>query len=374
MNVPRSLCLALAAVLACSAASAQAASSGGSGGPTTDREFQRFSGSRYTSQYHIYAAGLDWSKPVGMLIYADGSGEYGLKNPDSNYLLSGRDGLVNVARRNNMILLTPFSPNTNCSDGDGSCWYLGDSVGYAKWAEELVLHVQSQYPVERDRIAFGGYSSGAQLATEFWTPSGAAHRTMTDGVVVAISYGGSPKMNESAYPEAFRSRVHMNWNVGSRDSAYTTNSAYGVKAGYNQFTGKGFATSLDVIEGMGHSRSDFGKVMEVQIQEHVPTSGSAPPDPPPVDPPPVDPPPGGFHTTVTPTRGGARFLVDVPRGMRAPTYVYVFWDDDNYEYFYSYRTGDDVPFVFNHLPRREAMVYEVWSDEVKRAEGAFRTR
>jgi hypothetical protein len=205
-----------------------------------------------------------------MLVYGDGSGEYGLKNPSSTYLLSGTNGLINVAKRNNLMLLTPFSPNKACSDGDGSCWYLGDPVGYAAWAEELVTYIQSQYVIDKTRIAFGGYSSGAQLATEYWTPSGAAQRTMTDGVIVAISYGGSPKMTEIAYSGSFKANVHMNWNTGANDSAYTTSSSYGVMAGYNHFTNDNFDTSLDVIPGMGHSRSDFGLVMEAQIQQHLP--------------------------------------------------------------------------------------------------------
>ena len=71
---------------------------------------------------HLYAAGLDWSRPVGLLVYADGSGEYGLENPRSSYLLGGDKGLAAVAKRANMVLLTPFSPNRSCSDGGGACW------------------------------------------------------------------------------------------------------------------------------------------------------------------------------------------------------------------------------------------------------------
>lgn len=243
---------------------------GGSGGELSDQTFKSFSSDGYTSRYHLYAAGLDWSKPVGVLIYADGSGEYGLKNPGSTYLMSGSNGLIATAKNNNMILLTPFSPNTACSDGDGSCWYLGDPVGYAKWAESLVRYVYGRYPVDKSRIAFGGYSSGAQLATEYWVPSGAAQRTMSDGVVVAISYGGSPKMTQVNYTADFKSKVHMNWNVGSRDSAYTTSSSYGVKAGYNYYTNNGFSTSLKVIDGLGHSRSgQFGGIMNEQIKTHL---------------------------------------------------------------------------------------------------------
>lgn len=230
-----------------------------------------FSANGYTSTYLLYADGLDSTKPIGLLIYADGSGEYGLKHPKSSYLLAGDNGLISVAKRHNMVLLAPLSPNKSCADGDGSCWYMGDPPGYTRWAESLVRKMESQYRIDRRRIAFGGYSSGAQLATEWWVPSGAAQRTMTSGVVVAISYGGSPKTPEVAYTPSFKSSVHMNWNVGSKDRSYTGDGKYSVKAGYDHYTRAGFKTSLDIIPGLSHDRDGtFGSVMDAQITKHVP--------------------------------------------------------------------------------------------------------
>lgn len=331
---------------------ARAISSGGSGGALTDRINQTYQGSQYTSKYHVYAANLDWSKSVGMLVYADGTAEYGLNNPSSSYLLGGTNGLINVAKRHNMVLVTPFSPNTNCTDSGTACWYIGDSVGYAKWAEELVTYIQGQYPIEKDRVAFGGYSSGAQLATEWWVPSGAAQRTMTAGVVVAMSFGGSPKMTEVAYPSTFKSRVHLNWNAGANDSSYTTTSAYGVMAGYNAYTGNGFTTSLDVIPGLGHARNDFSSVMEAQINEHV-----------------IDP----FETKVQPQPSGAKFTVDVLYGTTPATYVYVYWGTSSYLYTYSSADGNNVPLTFSSLPSNTNFTYKVFSNSVQKASGSFRT-
>ena len=143
-------------------------------------------------------------------------------------------------------------------------------MGYAKWAESLVHDVYSKYPIDKSRVAFGGYSSGAQLATEYWTPSGAAQRTMTDGVVVAISYGGAPQIPQTSTASAFKSKVHFNWNTGSKDRAYTRTDEYGVKAGYNAYSRAGYSVSLDVISGLGHNRwGQFGAVMDAQIREHV---------------------------------------------------------------------------------------------------------
>lgn len=239
-------------------------------GPLTDRTNLTFTGTKYTSKYHLYAGGLDWGRPVGLLIYADGSGEWGLKHPNSDYLLAGRDGMVAVAKRNNMVLLTPFSPNKSCSDGDGSCWYMGDSAGYAKWAEQLTKNVEASYPVAVNRVAFGGYSSGAELATYWWVPTGAAQRTMTDGVIVAISYGGAPKGMPFTTPDpAFKANVNLVWNVGANDRAAKKNATKG-EAWYRA---RGWTTHLTVLPGVTHDRDgQFGKVMEAAVRAYVPAS------------------------------------------------------------------------------------------------------
>jgi hypothetical protein len=238
----------------------------------TDRTDLSFTSSGYTSEYHLYAGGLDWSKSVGLLMYTDGSAEFGLKNLSDSYLMSGSNGMIAIAKKNNMVLLTPFSPNKACADGDGSCWYMGDPPGYAEWAEALVTQIESQYPINKNRVAVGGYSSGAQMSMEWWVPSGAAQRTMEDGIIVGISYGGSPKMTEVSYTAAFKSKVHMNWNVGDADDAYQNDGSFDAKSGFDYYTAAGFVTSLDLLPGKGHDRDgEFGAVMDAQILEHVPT-------------------------------------------------------------------------------------------------------
>jgi poly(3-hydroxybutyrate) depolymerase len=232
-----------------------------------------FSSAGVTSGYHVFAGGLDWSRPVGLVVYADGSGEYGLEHPGSRYLLGGADGLVAVAKRQNMVLVTPRAPGGGCPDGDGVCWYQASSgitaVQKARWAEELVLQVLGDYPIDRARVAVGGYSSGAQLATRWWVPSGAAQRTMDAGVVVAISYGGVPDLPCRASAE-FRAAVHLHWDVGAADPAYDGVGRYGVTAGHAWYTSRGFRTSLSVAPGVGHDRDgEFGAIMEAQIQRHL---------------------------------------------------------------------------------------------------------
>jgi hypothetical protein len=252
------------------------------GGERTNRTNLSFTSAGYTSEYHLFAAGLDWTKTVGLLLYTDGSGEWGLKHPNDSYLLAGQNGLINIAKKHNMILLTPFSPNKACADGDGSCWYMGNPTGYVKWAEDLVKYIYTEYNIDKKRVAVGGYSSGAQFSMEWWIPSGAAQSTMDSGVIVAISYGGSPKMKEVPYSQSFKSNVHLNWNVGSKDDAYQNDGKYDAKSGYDYYTSKGFQTSFDLISGLGHNRDgQFGLVMDAQIDKNVPPSTPTTTPPPP---------------------------------------------------------------------------------------------
>src|SRR5678815_213814 len=109
---------------------ASASFTNGSGGSQTDATNLSFTANGITSKYHRYAGGLDWTQPVGILIYTDGSGEYGLANPSSTYLLAGSTGLVAVAKEHNLMLVTPRAPGAGCPDGGGVCWYQTSS-GYS---------------------------------------------------------------------------------------------------------------------------------------------------------------------------------------------------------------------------------------------------
>ena len=273
-------------------ATAEPAPPAADAGPLTDTTNLEFTDSRgVTSSYHLYAAGLDWTKPVGLMIYTDGTGEYGLNNPDSPYLLAGDDGLVNVAKRHNLILLTPHAPG-----GDCRCWYQTstgiDPDEKAAWSADLIEHVQSRYGTDPARVAFGGYSSGAQWTTRYFGPRHAA-QVMTDGVAVAISYGGQPSGTPEFTPE-FIENVPFVWNVGANDPAL--NGSAGARDGYDWYTDAGFATTLDVVPGVGHGRSgQFGAIMDDAVSEHVPAGSTTPPTQP-GEPTPTTPTP-----TVSPT-------------------------------------------------------------------------
>ena len=256
-------------------------SSGGSGGALTDATYVSFNNGVRTHTYHRYAAGLNWTKPVGLLIYTDGSGEYGLTTPSSSYLLNGTHGMIAIAKKHNMILLTPMAPGGNCNDGDGVCWYDSSSSTSTtpaiklKWSKDLIDFIFSQYNIDRSRVAFGGYSSGAQWTTQYWGP-GHAHEVMTDGVAVAISYGGDPKVTNNN-TTAYKNNVPVVWNVGHLDEAWSQPTwDDSVSKGRTYYDSNGYSTDITILGGVTHNRyisspetGEFGRIMDRAITRYV---------------------------------------------------------------------------------------------------------
>jgi poly(3-hydroxybutyrate) depolymerase len=302
---PLRIVLAALVVLLTTATPAVADPTGGSGGPLTDRTFLTFTGAGYTAQYHLYSAGIDRSRPVGLLVYADGTGEYGFENPSATYSLGGINGVVAVAKRHNMVLLTPSSPNRACQ-----CWEQGDPTGYSDYLAALIESVYGQYDIDRDRVWLGGYSTGAQLTTRFMFPRHS--ELMTGGGTIVIGGGGAPAVTADDFPASLKADMHMHWDTGELDTdtngsaaggLNSLNGPYGAKAGEAWYADRGFRTSHDYPAGVGHARNgQFGTIIERVLDRHaVQADGSEPP---------ASPQP--WDHTVTPTRVGVTVSVYVP--------------------------------------------------------------
>lgn len=255
----------------------------GSGGAFTNRLHQTYDNGAFSSTYHIFARGIDRSRPIGLMVYADGSGAYGLKHPNSTYLLDadGNRGLVATARKHNMILLTPIAPPPGCDyDGntapntgpDSNCWYDGEKGPYlargkAKWSSDLVHQIKRQYNIDLNRIVVGGFSSGAQWATQFWAPTfGEKHSV---DLTVAIGYGGAPVANPR-FSRAYKRQTAFAWNTGTADNAYRPDH-YGSIGGYDWYRKNGFTrTHAMWPPGVEHDRPNrFHIIMDREINRFL---------------------------------------------------------------------------------------------------------
>lgn len=244
-------------------ATAPGGTTGGDGGAYTNRTFQNFSSNGLTSRYHIYAEGIDRSKPVGLLMYGDGSGGHGFDNPGSSYLIGGSNGLAAVARKHNMILVVPEAPAPGCPSDN--CWYDRAAPAKAKWASDLMTRVKGQYPIDQERIVTGGYSSGAQWHRWFLPTHGEAQSV---DLAVMIAYGGAPAVSAD-YSAAYKDDLRLVWNTGTADAAYST-ASHGARGGYDWYTQQGFDTEATWPAGVGHGRSgEFGGILDRGITQHL---------------------------------------------------------------------------------------------------------
>lgn len=289
------LLAALAMTAALAVTSALAMTSAHAAEPSrTDQLNLSFSNGTYTSRYHLFAGGLDWGRPVGLMVYFDGSGAYGLNHPNRSYLLDadGTQGLVHTARQRNMILVTPIAPAPGCDyDGnqapdtgeDSNCWYDGARAPYhaggkATWAFDLIRQVKSAYPITSHTVA-GGFSSGAQAVTQFFGPAYA--EKLGIDLTVAIGYGGAPVTNPS-YSADYKQRSAWAWNTGTADNAFRTDR-YGSVGGHNWYRDNGFTrTHASWPLNVGHDRPNrFNVIMENEMARFLTQPPINTPKPPP---------------------------------------------------------------------------------------------
>jgi hypothetical protein len=223
-----------------------------------------FSAAGYTANYRVFAEGVDPARAIGLLVYADGTGEYGVENPTSSYAIGGSAGLAAVARARNMVLVTPFSPNHACQ-----CWERGDPAGYATYLAGLITKMKTEYGANELWVA--GYSSGSQAATRFLFP---AHPGLwsVGGGVVAIGGGGAP-IGRVSFPADVKGKVVLRWDTGALDTGAgggfnALSGPYGAKAGQQWYASQGFNTRLVVPAGVGHARNgQFGTIVAAFLDE-----------------------------------------------------------------------------------------------------------
>ncbi len=231
---------------AAAAPAAAGGSSGGSGGAFTDQARQTFTaGNGQTGRYLRYAAGVDPAKPVGLVVYVDGTGEHGIDNPSSSYALGGSTGLVATSRARNMVTLAVESPNQSCE-----CWHTGDTSGYADFLAALIEEQLAEYPVSE--VWLSGFSSGAQEITRFLVPRHPELMRLGGGWVV-FGGGGPPADSGSAVTAARMAGVRGHWFTGTADTSVPLTASWGAQAGERFYACRGVVTSSEYPAGVGHA-------------------------------------------------------------------------------------------------------------------------
>jgi hypothetical protein len=286
-----------------------------SAAPMVDRTNVAFSAGGLSSQYHVYAGGLDVTQPLGLLLQFHGDGAYEFLHPSSSYSLGGSNGIVAKAREHNLITVPVLSP-----DKVGSVTWWESGSENADYVEALLAHLRSEYPAIRsDRIWLVGYSGGAQFITQFYLPKHSD--TIAGGGSVVFGGGGSPRVVVKPFASALKSAFPMHWYTGLADdgSGGSYNALRDARAGSAFYRDRGFVVDLETPSGVGHGLSGrFGPIVGRHLADHADDATTPAPTPVPTPVPTPAPAPAPTpsvtdHEAVN-TRSGIRFSGTVTPG------------------------------------------------------------
>ena len=213
-----------------------------------------------TSQYHVYANNLDYSKPVGVVFYFDGDywqrDESKVYTPDEGMLAA----MGKIANARNMVFVPIISPDTNAS-GDGITWW-EDMNTNGEFFRSFASSFMGQNNLDASQVWTMGYSGGAEFITYELTDHNTAWRNGGGSIMVA---GGDSDGSVDA--DATTKGLPMYWWVGAKDTSGNTNpvtwSARGaVESGYNAYLGAGFSDArVKLIDGFSHHDYDLPHIL-----------------------------------------------------------------------------------------------------------------
>ena len=213
-----------------------------------------------TSQYHVYANNLDYSKPVGVVFYFDGDywqrDESKVYTPDEGMLAA----MGKIANARNMVFVPVISPDTNAS-GDGITWW-EDMDANGEFFRSFAKSFVSENNLDASQVWTMGYSGGAEFITYELTDHNTSWRQGGGSIMVA---GGDSDGSVDA--DATTKASPMYWWVGANDTSGNTNpvtwSARGaVESGYNAYLGAGFSDArVKLIDGFSHHDYDLPHIL-----------------------------------------------------------------------------------------------------------------
>ncbi|MFI7484278.1 hypothetical protein ACH9EU_17910 [Kocuria sp. M1R5S2] len=228
----------------------------GPGAETTDRFGLDFEHAGVTSGYHVLAEGLDWSRPVGVVLHLHGDGAFEYDNPQ--YSLSC---MAEVALRHNMLLVVPRTPDT---DGEATWWEHRDrnAAWFRALMEERVL---VDYDVDRSRTWLTGYSGGAQFISQELL---ADHVDLLPGGGAVMMAGGEAPERASAEPTRSQLReLRLRWDVGTADDGDDPRARFdalsAARAGHAWYERQGYDHArIRYREGVDHFQLPYARILD----------------------------------------------------------------------------------------------------------------
>ncbi|MFI7483894.1 hypothetical protein ACH9EU_15935 [Kocuria sp. M1R5S2] len=219
-----------------------------------------------SAQYHVYDTGVDRSRPVGVVFYLDGDGQYYAQRPTTSMLRT----MAARAAAKNMILVVPVAPS-------GRSW-TSDSETGGDWFRSLAAKVVAEQRVDSTRIHLAGYSGGAEFI---------AHEALSDragwirgGGATLIGGGGVYYGGLETEPGAALKATDPTWYVGSNDGYGATqpsgwSALDAAEKGSAVYRKAGFTKANRVVlQGFHHTNYDLPGLVGGDVDRLYATSGS----------------------------------------------------------------------------------------------------
>lgn len=184
--------------------------------------YQRHTYGTKSSYYHVYANGIDWSKPVGISWYFDGDQSF------RDQLIVGNPEYGNMkqmgyeANRRNFIMIGVESPSY-VSSGGWTWWIDGTANG--EYFRSLAAKILKTYPMlSQNRQWLTGWSGGAEFVSMYLMST--KQRTWwTFGGTTIVGGGDSPYKAVDTTSPTFRG-IWASWHVADDDDYTAAKSGW----------------------------------------------------------------------------------------------------------------------------------------------------
>ena len=218
-------------------------------------------------RYHLFTQGIDWERPVGLLVRLHGDGAEEFTVPEG--LLSC---LAAEAASHNMVLLAPLTPDRS----RGRTWW-SDLDANLDWLESLVDSQTEELGIDPERVWWMGYSGGAEMIS--YGVLAQEPRLVTGGALL-VAGGGAPRRTPTTAPASLRQGTCLQWVVGAEDdgsdpiedfdalSAARAGSASYAEAGYEK-------VGLRVVPGEDHLSLPQSGLLDQVLGQGCPLGGGA---------------------------------------------------------------------------------------------------
>ncbi|WP_143336620.1 hypothetical protein [Corynebacterium pacaense] len=173
---------------------------------------RHFDSGSVRGRYHLFTRGVDFTRPVGMMVrlHGDGGDEY--RNPDGEMAC-----MAAVAAAHNMITLVPRTP-----DRSTMTWWR-DLTPNTEWVTKLAARVAADNGVAEDSTWWVGYSGGAEMISYGLIPK--RPEALSVGAVM-FGGGGAPKDVELTVPDRIRTTARLHWITGELDDGTGTEDGF----------------------------------------------------------------------------------------------------------------------------------------------------